>query len=81
MITLASRYKTESAEDGNVVSVRKSIFPTTYTVYTVKDGDTMDLLSTQLYGDPALYWRIADMNPHITFPDLLRAGDTLRLPE
>ena len=81
VITLSSRYTTTIAEDGQVVSVRKPISPTTYTVYTVRDGDTLDLLATNMYGDPTLYWRIADMNPHIAFPDLLQVGDVLRLPE
>lgn len=81
MLTLSSRYKNEIADDGQVISVRKTTSPTTYTVYTVKDGDTLDLLATNMYGDPSLYWRIADMNPHISFPDLIQAGDILRLPE
>jgi nucleoid-associated protein YgaU len=81
MITLSSRYKTTTAEDGQVISIRKTVAPTTYTVYTVRDGDTLDLLATSMYGDPTLYWRIADMNPHIAFPDLLQVGDVLRLPE
>lgn len=81
VITLSSRYKNDIAEDGQVVSIRKPISSTTYTVYTVHDGDTLDLLATNLYGDPTLYWLIADMNPHIDFPDLLQVGDVLRLPE
>lgn len=81
MITLSSRYKSITADDGQVVSIRKTISSTTYTVYTVRDGDTLDLLATSMYGDPTLWWRIADMNPHIAFPDLLQVGDVLRLPE
>lgn len=81
MITLSSRYKTDTADDGQVIAVRKETSQVTYTVYTVKDGDSLDLLATTLYGDPTLWWRIADMNPHIAFPDLIKVGDVLRLPE
>lgn len=81
MINISSRYTTTTAEDGKVISIRKALNATRYTVYTVRDGDTMDLLSTRLFGDPTQWWRIADMNPHISFPDLIQVGDVLRLPE
>lgn len=80
MINIASRYTTKTADDGTVISVRKPLPTETYSIYTVKQGDTLDLLATRIYGDPTLYWRIADMNPHISFPDLIQVGDVLRLP-
>lgn len=81
MLTISSRYTTDIAADGTVIGVKKPVSPVKYSIYTVKDGDTMDLLATRLYGDPTQWWRIADMNPHITFPDIIRVGDVLRLPE
>jgi nucleoid-associated protein YgaU len=81
MITLSSRYTTSVANDGRVISIRKPTFPVKYTVYTVREGDTMELLAARAYSDPKQYWRIADMNPHIPFPDTLLVGDTLRIPK
>lgn len=81
MIKLSSRYTTTTDTNGNVISVRKSKVTETYSLYTVKQGDTMDLLAAQVYGDPTQYWRIADMNPHISFPDLIQVGDVLRIPQ
>ena len=81
MITFASRYTTSVAADGTVVAVRKPKYTEKYSVYTVREGDTLDLLATELYGDPSSYWRIADMNPHIVFPNAIHFGDVLRLPE
>jgi nucleoid-associated protein YgaU len=81
MLTLSSRYTTDVAQDGRVIAVRKPKFAVNYTVYTVRDGDTIEILSAKAYGDPTQYWRIADMNPHIPFPDDLIVGDTLRIPK
>lgn len=81
MIKISSRYTTTTDASGNVISVRKPKVTETYSLYTVKQGDTMDLLAAQVYGDPTQYWRIADMNPHITFPDLIQVGDVLRIPQ
>lgn len=81
MLKVSSRYTTEVANDGQVIGVRKPVYSGSYTVYTVKDGDTLDLLAITMYGDPSLYWRIADMNPHIAFPDIISVGDVLRIPE
>ena len=81
MIKISSRYQTSVADDGTVIAVRKTLGTEQYSIYTVKQGDTLDMLATRIYGDPTLYWRIADMNPHISFPDLIQVGDVLRLPE
>ena len=81
MITYSSRYTTSTAPDGTVIALRKPTFSGKYSIYTVREGDTLDLIAARLYGDPALYWRIADMNPHVGFPDAIHFGDVLRLPE
>lgn len=81
MTMLSSRYTKITDANGNVISVRKPKVTENYSLYTVKQGDTMDLLAARLYGDPTQYWRIADLNPHISFPDLIKVGDVLRLPQ
>ncbi len=34
----------------------------TIAVYSVKQGDRIDNVSAQVFGDPKLYWRICDAN-------------------
>jgi hypothetical protein len=34
----------------------------TIAVYTVKQGDRIDNVAAQAFGDPKLYWRICDAN-------------------
>lgn len=52
----------------------------TYTTYVCKDGDTLDMLAHKLLRDANRYWEIADINPHIKFPNKLTAGQALRIP-
>jgi nucleoid-associated protein YgaU len=51
-----------------------------YTDYLSTDFDTFVNLSVRNYGDPNLYWGIAEMNPEVLCPDDLRAGVILQLP-
>jgi nucleoid-associated protein YgaU len=80
MLNTNSRYTTTSAVDGNIISVRKFKPIENYSLYTVRSNDTMDSIAVAVYGDPSLYWRIADMNPQIQYPDSLQVGDILRIP-
>lgn len=51
-----------------------------YTVYTVKAGDTLERIALSLYGDTSRYWEIADINPQFKFSSDLSTGDVLRIP-
>lgn len=81
MLNTNSRYTTTTSVDGTVIAVRKTKQLEKYSVYTTKSGDTMESLAVMAYGDPSLYWRIADMNPQIQYPDDLGIGSIIRLPE
>lgn len=64
-----------------IEAVRKSnVATTSYSKYVSREGDTFEILATRLYNDPTQYWRIADMNPQVKFPDVIPAGTTIRLP-
>lgn len=52
----------------------------TYTTYTAVAGDSFDLLANRLYGDPLLWWKVADVNPHVFYPGVIRPGTILRIP-
>lgn len=68
-----SRYQnvptaTYTSSDGTqIVYLLRRFIPTpdqfaTIAVYTVKQGDRIDNVSAQAFGDPKLYWRICDAN-------------------
>jgi nucleoid-associated protein YgaU len=52
----------------------------TYTFYLVKQFDTMSDLAFNSYGDPTLWWLIADANPEIMLWDVLPVGKFIRIP-
>jgi hypothetical protein len=52
-----------------------------FTHYVVRLGDRFDLLANEFLGDPTLWWRIADANPQIPYPDIsLIPGSVIRIP-
>lgn len=79
-----SRYKTmaNNQESSSVVTVsaRKPIYGTRYYMYTSKENDTFDLLALRTLGDPSLWWTLADLNPHVAFPDQIPMGTSIRIP-
>jgi nucleoid-associated protein YgaU len=81
-LTAASRYTTSSnSGESIVIAVRKSEQDVIqYTPYTSREGDTFEGLAIRIYQDPLQYWRIADANPQLKFPDRIPAGTYLRLP-
>jgi nucleoid-associated protein YgaU len=48
--------------------------------YVAKYGDTFEMLATRIYSDPTQWWRIANLNPHLFFPDPIPAGAVVRVP-
>ncbi len=52
----------------------------TYTVHQVTATDSLWALAAAAYGDPELWWRIAEANLELEFPDELPVGMLLRIP-
>ncbi|MET9119955.1 tail protein X [Streptomyces sp. NPDC004528] len=52
----------------------------TVTEYIWREGDRVDLVAYRNYGDAALWWRIADVNPQIMDWTELPAGTRIRIP-
>jgi len=52
----------------------------TYDEHLVIEGDRLDVLAYQAYGDDGLWWVIAEANPELNVPDPLPPGQTLRVP-
>jgi LysM domain len=56
------------------------VFPVTFVYYTVKTGDRYDTLAYELYGIADYWWKIADANPEVFYPDNLIVGSIIRIP-
>ena len=55
--------------------------PNSFLHYQVVYGDRMDLLAFRFFGDPTLWWVIADANPEVFYPDALIMGSIVRIPQ
>lgn len=54
--------------------------PAQFAYYTVVDGDRFDTISYKVYGYPEYWWRIANANPEVFYPDRLVTGSIIRIP-
>lgn len=59
---------------------RKAPTSRQYTLYTSRQGDTLESIAFKHLGDSRRYWEIADINPQILFPLDIDAGTVVRLP-
>lgn len=51
-----------------------------FTYYTVVQGDRLDVIAAKVYGLANYWWRLADANPEIFYPDNLVVGSIIRIP-
>ena len=80
-LSSSSRYKRSTDNSGVSVTQRKVKESTRVLSVVTKEGQTMQTLAALHLGDPNLYWRIADLNPQIAFPDSIPMGTRLRVPK
>jgi hypothetical protein len=52
----------------------------TFVYYVIQEGDRFDNLAFKLYGAPDYWWKLADANPEVFYPDNLMAGSIIRIP-
>lgn len=83
MISLYSRYYAQTEErngNTNVVALKQSFPIPNYITHVARDGDSFEYLSTRYLGSPVFYWKIADLNPHVPYPDYIPVGTVVRIP-
>jgi hypothetical protein len=51
-----------------------------FSYYTWEEGDRIDVISNQTYGNPSFWWKIMDYNPEILNPFNIAPGTVLRIP-
>jgi nucleoid-associated protein YgaU len=77
----SSRYTTyKDPITSTLIAVPKAIASERYSSYVSKAGDTFDIIATRIYRDPGQYWRIANLNPQVKFPNEIPVGTQLRIP-
>ena len=65
----------------DVVIFRESVNLTaTYSYYTWVEGDRLDLIANEFFGDSNSWWKIMDFNPEIIDPLEIPIGYQLRIP-
>lgn len=80
-INTSSRYTTVVDDSStNVIALRKDNTSVRYTSYVTRSGESFESLANRVFRDGTQYWRIADLNPQIKFPDQIPAGTIIRLP-
>lgn len=84
MIVTSSRY-TPKAETRNgntvIVATRLKTATPNYLVHRAKYGESFQSLASRYLGSPLFYWKIADLNPHVPFPDFIEEGTSIRIPQ
>jgi hypothetical protein len=83
MIQVLSRYTSKSEirdEKMYVIATTTKPVKTDYRVHISRDGDSFDLLSTMYLGAPIFFWKIAELNPQVPFPDQIPLGTQIRIP-
>lgn len=65
---------------GGSFAVRKREVAVTYSVIVSSEGDTFERLAVRYLQDPLRFWEIADLNPHIEWPNRIPTGTNIRIP-
>lgn len=59
--------------------ISASAYEGQFSTHVVQAGERFDTLANQLYGDPELWWILANVNPEYLFPELPE-GVVIRVP-
>lgn len=83
MIALYSRYRArQEIRNGDlaIVATYEKQPTNQFMTYISRDGDSFEKLASRYLGGPVFYWRIAELNPHVPFPDRIPLGTRIRIP-
>lgn len=89
MIQPGSRYENSITEtvigpNGHarqiIVDTPPGAYTFSYVSYQVTADDRIDSISADFYGDPTLWWNIANANPEIMDWSVLPVGAIIRIP-
>ena len=75
-----SRYTQVLDQNGVAVVKRKKKSTGRYSTLVSVQGQTFQEIAAQWLGDPGQYCRIADLNPHVPYPEEIPMGTRIRIP-
>jgi|ETNmetMinimDraft_2_1059921.scaffolds.fasta_scaffold565011_1 hypothetical protein len=76
----ASRYRQMTDIYGRAVTKRKARPSNRYSTTVTIQGQTFQEIAAKWLGDPKLYWMVADLNPHVPYPEEIPMGTRIRIP-
>lgn len=83
MIIKGSRYsETSEARDGKTttISVSTSYSSDAYHSIVTYQDETFASLANTYMNNPSMYWKIADINKNLGYPDIIPAGTVVNIP-
>ena len=81
-VNSSSRYTTDvDARTGRIIAVRKEQKKVSFDRYTSRQDDSFDTIAQRIFSNPQEYWRIADLNPQVKFPNTIEVGTVVRIPK
>jgi len=79
-VTPSSRYTQITDTKGRAAVQRKARVNSRYSTVVSVQGQSLQHIAAQWLGNASLYWRIADLNPQVLYPDEVPMGTRLRIP-
>lgn len=83
MIIKGSRYSSASeTRNGTTTSVATPSEYTTNAYFTIvsEEGNTFQGLAGTYLNNPNLYWKLADLNKNVRYPDIIPTGTVIKIP-
>lgn len=80
---ISARFVRDSKGERKRIVHPPSFYPTSFVAqeHVVRQGDRLDRLAHQYYGDPDKWWSIAAANPEVFYPEDLPPGSIIRIPD
>lgn len=83
MIIKGSRYSqtSETRNDDTKLIATPTVYTTdTYQSIVTQQNETFASLANDFLNSPNLYWKLADINKNLGYPDVIPAGTTIKVP-
>lgn len=83
MIIKGSRYSqtSETRNDDTKLIATPTVYATdAYQSIVTQQNETFASLANDFLNSPNLYWKLADINKNLGYPDVIPAGTTIKVP-
>lgn len=83
VVSKGSRYNVSIETRNNQtqnIAVSTTYNTANYMSIVTSETQSFEFLAARYLNDPTLYWKIADINPGILFPDQIPQGTVIKIP-